>query len=129
MRQRQQPPQDPVGKAHERARHLNGSLKSLLDGWKVAPGLPELRDRLQALAPLGQEMERAVTAAADVPELLETRCEIGDLVSAMLDIRRDDAMEGLYVLRNWILDLLTSAYELEQVLDTAEREDLSVARM
>jgi hypothetical protein len=129
MRQRQQPPQDPVGKAHERARHLNGALKNLLDRWKVSPGLPELRDRLQALAPVGQEMEEAVTAATDVPELLETRREIGNLVSAVLDIRRDEAIEGLHVLRNSILDLLTSAYELEQVLDIAEREEVSVARM
>jgi hypothetical protein len=114
-------PQDPVEQATERAFHVNAILLHLLQSWKEAPGEQDMRDRVQALGPVGHTLKVAVADVEDVDGLAETRGAITDFVTAIQGIYHDhEALQGMDVLRWRLRDLLAATYVLEQVVERAE---------
>jgi hypothetical protein len=128
---RQQATEDQVTHAQQRAFHVAARLRSLLDDWEIAPGEPELRERILALAPLGGELDRAVAAVTDVDGLSEVRVPLDLLVAAIHEIQGNwEALENLYPTRLALRDLLTAAYVLERTIPGAEpAEAVSSNRM
>jgi hypothetical protein len=128
---RQQATEDQVTHAQQRAFHVGASIGHLLDSWRTAPGQPELRERILALAPVALELDRAVAAVTDIGGLSEIRGPLDDLVAAIHGIQRDgDALENLYSTRLALRDVLEAAYVLERVIPDAEPpEAASASRM
>lgn len=120
--------EDQVTDAQQRAYHVGAVLRGLLDNWKIAPGEPEMRERLFALAPVALELDRAVASATVIDGLSEVRGALDGLVAAIHEIQQDwDALEHLYVTRLWLRDLLTAAYELERVIGKVEQAEAEPA--
>jgi hypothetical protein len=110
-------PENPVTQAHERALHLNQSIRNLLVDWKTAPGVPEVQKRVQALGPAGQEMEQNVLRAMDLDSLGDAQVSITSLAGAIRSIYgAEQEMENLFVLRERLRHLLTLTYGLEQLI-------------
>lgn len=98
---RQQATEDQVTHAQQRAFHVGARLRSLLDDWEIAPGEPELRERILALAPLGGELDRAVAAVTDVDGLSEVRVPLDLLVRLSTKSRVIGKLSRISIRPDW----------------------------